>query len=95
MGDYDIPYLSDEITFVYLWKAGTGFSNDVRTRGKKTMSDVKVRGVSHKSKGRSGIQQVYDDAAIDQPWYDLSGQRITKPVKKGVYIHGNRKVVIK
>ena len=38
---------------------------------------------------------MYDDAAIDQPWYDLSGQRITKPVKKGVYIHGNRKVVIK
>ena len=28
-------------------------------------------------------------------WYDLNGRRINKPTKKGVYIHGNTKVVIK
>ena len=95
MGDYNIPYDSDETTFVYMWKEGSNVANDTRTRGKKTMSDVKIRGVSHKSKARSGIQQILYNPTDDQYWYDLSGQRISQPLKKGVYIHGNRKVVIK
>ena len=95
MGDYDIPYMSDETTYVYIWKEGSDMSSDTRTRGKKSALDVKIRGVSHKSKGHSGIQQVVYDTTNDQYWYDLSGQRIVKPVKKGVYIHGNRKVVIR
>ena len=95
MGDYDIPYQSDEITFVYLWKGGSDVDNSAQTRGKKTMSDVKIRGVAHKSRGSSGIQQVAYDTTGDQPWYDLRGQRISQPVKKGVYIQGNRKIVIK
>ena len=95
MGDYNIPYDSDETTFVYMWKEGSNVANDTRTRGKKTMSDVKIRGVSHKSKARSGIQQVLYNPTDDLYWYDLSGQRISQPLKKGVYIHGNRKVVIK
>ena len=92
MGDYSIPYQSDTQTFVYLWNGGTEGTNG--TRGKKAESDTRVRKVSHKSRG-SGIQQVLYDVSGDQPWYDLSGQRIMQPVKKGVYIHGNRKVVIK
>jgi hypothetical protein len=28
-------------------------------------------------------------------WYDLQGRRISKPTKKGLYIHHGRKVVIK
>ena len=27
-------------------------------------------------------------------WYSLSGQRISKPMKKGLYIHNGKKVVI-
>ena len=92
MGDYSIPYQSDTQTFVYLWNGGTEGANG--TRGKKAAVDTRVRKVSHKSRG-SGIQQVLYDVSGDQPWYDLSGQRIMQPVKKGVYIHGNRKVVIK
>ena len=95
MGDYNIPYDSDKTTFVYIWKEGSSVANDTRTRGKKSMLDVKIRGVSHKSKARSGIHQVLYNSTDDQYWYDLSGQRISQPVKKGVYIHGNRKVVIK
>ena len=95
MGDYDIPYQSDEITFVYLWKGGSDAESGASTRGKKTASDVKIRGVAHKSRGSSGIQQVVYDTTGDQPWYDLRGQRISQPVKKGIYIHGNRKIVIK
>ncbi len=92
MGDYSIPYQSNTQTFVYLWNGGTEGASG--TRGKKAMSDTRVRKVSHKGKS-SGIQEVIYDVSSDQPWYDLSGQRIVQPMKKGVYIHGNRKVVIK
>jgi hypothetical protein len=34
------------------------------------------------------------DKASDE-WYSLSGQRIVKPTKKGLYIHNGKKVVIK
>ena len=95
MGDFSIPYQSDEPTYVYMWKGGSDVDSGTHTRGKKSMPDTRVRKVSCKSKGSSGILQVVYDMSDNQPWYDLSGQRIMRPVKKGVYIHGNRKVVIK
>ncbi len=33
-------------------------------------------------------------AVTQQPWYTLEGQRIDQPTKPGIYLHGNRKVVI-
>jgi hypothetical protein len=33
-------------------------------------------------------------AVTQQPWYTLEGQRIDRPTKPGIYLHGNRKVVI-
>ena len=57
--------------------------------------DVRVRKVTYKSKGSSGIERVLFEASEDAPWFSLSGQRISKPTKKGVYIHGHQKVVIK
>ena len=91
MGDYNIPYQSAMETWVYLYKSGKSGSG---TRGKKTAADVRIRNVSYK-KLASGISDVVSEQSDDAPWYDLSGQRISKPVKKGLYIHGNRKVVVK
>ena len=91
MGDYSIPYKSNAKTYVYLWNGGTNASS---TRGKKSMPDVRVHDVAYK-KSVSGIQPIVFDIVDDQPWYDLSGRQVSKPIKKGVYIHGNRKVVIK
>lgn len=91
MGDYSIPYKSNAKTYVYLWNGGTNASS---TRGKKSMPDVRVHDVAYK-KSVSGIQPIVLDIVDDQPWYDLSGRQVSKPTKKGVYIHGNRKVVIK
>ena len=91
MGDYNIPYQSAAETWVYLYKGGKSGSG---TRGKKTAADVRIRNVSYK-KLASGISDVVSEQSDDAPWYDLSGQRISKPVKKGLYIHGNRKVVVK
>jgi hypothetical protein len=42
----------------------------------------------------TGIQTMYDDSSNDE-WYTLGGQRISKPTKKGLYIHNGHKVVIK
>ena len=91
MGDYSIPYKSNAKTYVYLWNGGTNANG---TRGKKSMLDMRVRRVSYKS-AASGIQQVISELSDDDRWYNLNGLRITRPTKKGVYIHGNRKVVIK
>lgn len=91
MGDYSIPYKSNAKTYVYLWNGGTNANG---TRGKKSMTDARVRRVSYKS-AASDIQQVIGELSDDARWYNLNGLRITRPTKKGVYIHGNRKVVIK
>ena len=93
LGDYDIPYKSDEPTYVYMWKGGS--DAEIGTRGKKTVIDVRVRKVTYKSRSSSGMLQVVEDSTDNQYWYDLRGQRVSQPLKKGVYIHGNRKVVIK
>lgn len=91
MGDYSIPYKSNAKTYVYLWNGGTNANG---TRGKKSMTDARVRRVSYKS-AASDIQQVIGELTDDERWYNLNGLRITRPTKKGVYIHGSRKVVIK
>ena len=91
MGDYSIPYKSNAKTYVYLWNGGTNANG---TRGKKSMPDTRVRRVTYKS-AASDIQQVIGELTDDDRWYNLNGLRITRPTKKGVYIHGNRKVVIK
>ena len=91
MGDYSIPYKSNAKTYVYLWNGGTNANG---TRGKKSMVDMRVRRVAYKS-AASDIQQVIGELSDDDRWYNLNGLRITRPTKKGVYIHENRKVVIK
>ena len=95
MGDYSIPYKSDFLTMVRMWKGDSDAQSYASTRGKKKMADVRVTKVTYKAVSSNGIQLVSVDAFDDNHWYDLNGQRISQPVKKGVYIHGNRKVVIK
>ena len=95
MGDYSIPYKSDFLTMVRMWKGDSDAQNYASTRGKKKMADVRVTKVTYKAVSSNGIQRVSVDALNDHRWYDLNGQRISQPQKKGVYIYGNRKVVIK
>jgi hypothetical protein len=45
-----------------------------------------------------GIENVQDSMLKVQSegWYDLNGRKLSgKPTAKGIYVHGNRKVVIK
>ena len=39
----------------------------------------------------NGISEAQDNA----PWTTLDGRRIDKPAKAGLYLHGNKKVVVK
>ena len=94
LGDYSIPYKSDQLTYVYMWKENFVGHDGTFTRGKKTMADVRVTKVAYKAVSSNGIQYVKKDMPVDDRWYDMNGRRISQPVKKGVYIHGNRKVVI-
>lgn len=44
----------------------------------------------------SGIEQTLTDTETDnEPYFSLDGLRTTKPVKKGIYLHKGKKVVIR
>ena len=67
-------------------------------RGRKSGINVKVYSVSyHKKSTVNGIETIGPEVDLlkEGCWYDLRGQRISQPLKKGVYIHGNRKVIIR
>ena len=98
--EFSIPYASTEDTYVYVWNDGTDVEAAARLRtimkGKKTVANVRIYNVSYRANRPNGIQTVCLDAdAADTGWYDLRGQRITQPQKKGLYINNGRKIVIK
>lgn len=95
MGDYSIPYKNDYQTMVRMWKGDSETQSFASTRGKKKMADVRVAKVSYKAISMNAIQRVHVDTSKDTRWYDLNGLQISQPVKKGVYIQGSRKIVIK
>ena len=43
----------------------------------------------------TGIRDVKTERAKSEEWYDLQGRRIEKPVRNGIYINGNRKVIVR
>jgi hypothetical protein len=98
MGDYSIPYKSDHVTWVYLWNGGQGVIESIRTRGKKTVANIRVQNVAYKARSNApdGILSVdVDDDDTDARWYNLRGQRIEKPKTKGLYIRNGQKVVVR
>ncbi|MBO7130362.1 MAG: hypothetical protein J6W05_11405 [Prevotella sp.] len=61
-----------------------------------TGNGARALGIRHGDES-TGIGAVFNDERImnNDKWYDLQGQRIEKPTKKGLYIHQGKKVVIK
>ena len=66
-------------------------------KGKKSGINVKVYTVTYKVRSTSGIESIGRETKIlsEDGWYDLRGQRISQPQKKGLYINNGRKIVIK
>ena len=66
-------------------------------KAKKTKGHVIIYSVTRKTqKNVAGIEQISCDALDEyERWYDLQGNRINRPTKKGVYILRGQKVVVK
>lgn len=67
-------------------------------QGKCYLKPIKPSGsrrlaIGHNN-GTTGISDFDAENETDR-WYDLNGQRISKPQKKGVYINNGRKIVVK
>lgn len=43
----------------------------------------------------TGIGVVSNTQQQDDCWYGLNGMRLSQPVKKGIYVHRGKKIVIK
>ncbi|MBR1410070.1 MAG: hypothetical protein IJ580_03110 [Prevotella sp.] len=43
----------------------------------------------------SGIKEVVNSKSDSSQWYDLQGRRIAPPIKSGLYIKDNKKVILK
>ena len=61
-----------------------------------TGNGARALGIRHGDES-TGIGAVFNDERImnNDKWYDLQGQRIEKPTKKGLYNQQGKKVVIK
>ena len=66
-------------------------------KGKKSGINVKVYTVTYNVRSASGIETIGRETKIlsEDGWYDLRGQHISQPQKKGLYINNGRKIVIK
>ena len=70
--------------------------NVVYSKGKMMLNGEEYKGAVTIS--RQGTVTAIDGIAemqSDAPWTTLGGQRIDKPTKAGIYLHGGKKVVVK
>ena len=86
-------------TWVYVYNGGTVSNARMNAipKAKKTKGHVIIYSVTRKTqKNVAGIEQISCDALDEyERWYDLQGNRINRPTKKGVYILRGQKVVVK
>ena len=84
-------------TWVYVYNGGT-VSNARMTvdhRAKKEKGQVRIYSITRSSAKSSGIERLNVDALESERWYDLQGNRIQRPTRKGLYILQGQKVVVK
>jgi hypothetical protein len=72
-------------------KASTRFDSD---EFKVTMEESEVITMKANIGGTTGISRVASEVGNDV-WYNLNGQRIDTPTKKGLYIKNGKKVIVK
>lgn len=84
-------------TWVYVYNGGkvSNARMAVDHRAKKQKGHVKIYSVTRSSAKSSGIERINIDALESERWYDLQGNRIQRPTKKGLYILQGQKVVVK
>ena len=84
-------------TWVYVYNGGTVSNARIAVdhRAKKQKGHVKIYSVTRSSAKSSGIERINVDALESERWYDLQGNRIQRPTRKGLYILEGQKVVVK
>ena len=86
-------------TWVYVYNGGevSGARMNAIPKAKKTKGHVIIYSVTRTSqKNVAGIEQINSDAFDEtERWYDLQGNRINRPTKKGIYIQRGQKVVVR
>ena len=84
-------------TWVYVYNGGV--VNKVRVvdhRAKKEKGRVKIYSITRgRSNAATGIERINSEALETMRWYDLKGNRINRPTKKGLYILQGHKVIVR
>ena len=85
-------------TWVYVYNGGeVSKARMADHRAKKTKGRVKIYSVtrSNSSQAPTGIEIINAEALEAGRWYDLQGNRIGRPTKKGLYILRGQKVIVR
>lgn len=86
----------DNVVGFFLYTGETISANKAYLKSKSSASDEESNAVRLVFGGEStGIDAatIFEDGVSNAPIYDLSGRRVTKPVKGGVYLQGGRKFI--
>jgi hypothetical protein len=93
-----VLYSCSEPTWVYVYNGGKvgEARQEAMHRAKKQVGHVKIYSVTRSSSEGSGIERINSEAIGDlDRWYDLQGNRIERPKKKGIYILRGQKVIVR
>ena len=92
-----VLYECSTLTWVYVYNGGkvSNARMEPDHRAKKTKSQVRIYSITRTSSNAAGIKQINSDAFGSGRWYDLQGNRIERPKKKGLYILDGQKVVVR
>ena len=94
--DY-ILYECDKETWVHVYNGGLVNSVSMAPlhRAKKTKSQVRIYSITRSSSQAAGIERISSDVLESDRWYDLQGNKIQRPTKKGLYILDGQKVIVR
>ena len=94
--DY-VLYECSTPTWVYIFNGGkvSNARMEPDHRAKKTKSQVRIYSITRTSSNAAGIEHINSDVLGSGRWYDLQGNRIERPMKKGLYILDGQKVVVR
>ena len=56
---------------------------------------IKLGSANGENDGTTGIRSIDEGQFTNDTWYNLNGQRIDAPTKKGLYIKNGKKVLVK
>ena len=93
-----VLYECSEPTWVYVYNGGEVGNARMTNlhRSKKDRGHVKIYSITRSSSGGTGIDRINIEGVEEaERWYDLQGNRINRPMKKGVYILRGKKVIVR